>query len=37
MDREEEKFTLPIIKINHHYNAEKKIYKKFERKSEQNL
>jgi len=36
-DREEEKFTLPILKINHHYNAEKKRYKKFERKSEQNF
>ena len=34
-DREDDKFTLPIHKINHHYNAEKKRYKKFERKSEQ--
>ena len=36
-DREEDKFTLPIHKINHHINEERKRYKKFERKSEHNF
>jgi hypothetical protein len=36
-DREEEKFNLSIHKMNHHCNAERKRYKKFERKSEQNF